>query len=66
MRGPFDIIFCRNVLIDFDAATKVGLIERLNDILRPGAWLCLGHSESLLSGPGDLKLVGRTIYRKAA
>lgn len=66
MRGPFDIIFCRNVLIYFDAETKAGLIDRSRDVLRPGGWLCLGHSESLLSGPSDFKLVGRTIYRRAA
>ena len=66
MRGPFDIVFCRNVLIYFDAETKARVIRGLNDILRPGGWLCLGHSESLLSGSHDLKLVGHTVYRRAA
>jgi chemotaxis protein methyltransferase CheR len=66
MRGPFDVIFCRNVLIYFDAPTKARLVQRFVEILRPSGWLYLGHSESLLGGPAELEAVGRTTYRRTA
>jgi chemotaxis protein methyltransferase CheR len=62
--GKFDVIFCRNVMIYFDAATKSDLITRFTDALRPGGFLYIGHSESLLGSHPDLQLVGRTIYRR--
>jgi chemotaxis protein methyltransferase CheR len=45
--GDSDVIFCRNVLIYFAAATVAGVIERLFEVLRPGGLLFLGYSESL-------------------
>ena len=65
MRGPFDAIFCRNVMIYFDQPTKAKLVERFTDLLRVGGWLYIGHSESLLGSHPRLKLSGRTIYRRA-
>ncbi|MEM7045455.1 MAG: protein-glutamate O-methyltransferase [Pseudomonadota bacterium] len=65
MKGLFDIIFCRNVLIYFDNDTKQQLVNRFVDILEPGGWLYLGHSESASGTHPDLELIGRTIYRKA-
>ncbi|PTW55057.1 CheR-type MCP methyltransferase [Breoghania corrubedonensis] len=64
MRGPFDAIFCRNVMIYFDAPTKTRLINRFADLLRPDGWLYIGHSESLLDRQTTFELKGRTIYRK--
>ena len=64
MRGPFDAIFCRNVMIYFDQPTKTKLVERFTDLLRVGGWLYIGHSESLLGSHPRLKLSGRTIYRR--
>ena len=64
MSGRFDIIFCRNVMIYFDAKTKTKLIERFHAILRDGGWLYVGHSESLLDHQSRFKLRGRTIYQK--
>jgi chemotaxis protein methyltransferase CheR len=66
MRGPFDAIFCRNVMIYFDAATKVNLVGRYAELLRPKGWLYIGHSESLLEDQSLFKLRGRTIYQKVA
>jgi chemotaxis protein methyltransferase CheR len=63
-RGPFDAIFCRNVMIYFDGPTKTALVERFVKALIPGGWLYIGHSESLLGSHAGLKLMGRTIYRR--
>lgn len=62
MRGPFDVIFCRNVMIYFDAPTKQKLVSRFADLLRPGGWLYIGHSESLAGFKEKLKPLGKTIY----
>ncbi|WP_169569005.1 CheR family methyltransferase [Sneathiella limimaris] len=66
MKQKYDVIFCRNVLIYFDNATKEQLVERYTDMLRPGGRLFLGHSESLQRLPRSLKLTGRTAYVKEA
>ena len=66
LKGPFDAIFCRNVMIYFDAPTKSKLIERFIRLIRPGGWLYIGHSESLLGSHPGLHLMGRTIYRRDA
>jgi chemotaxis protein methyltransferase CheR len=63
-KGPFDAIFCRNVMIYFDAQTKAKLIERYTQMLRLGGWLYIGHSESLLGAHPGLELIGRTVYRR--
>jgi len=64
MRGPFDVIFCRNVMIYFDQATRDRLLMRYAGLLADGGYLCLGHSESIHAQHSHFKLVGRTIYRK--
>jgi chemotaxis protein methyltransferase CheR len=64
IKGVFDAIFCRNVMIYFDAPTKARLIDRFIAQLKPDGWLYIGHSESLTGGHPGLKLMGRTIYRK--
>ena len=43
----FDLIFCRNVLIYFDDASRRLAAENLYDCLQPGGYICLGHSESM-------------------
>jgi chemotaxis protein methyltransferase CheR len=58
----FDLIFCRNVLIYFDTATKLGVVERLRTALSPDGWLLLGHAESLLGVLEGARSVGPNIY----
>jgi chemotaxis protein methyltransferase CheR len=66
MRGPFDVIFCRNVFIYFDAQTKAAILDRFVGMLAPGGFLYLGHSESLPQPHAQLRLIGRTIYERTA
>jgi chemotaxis protein methyltransferase CheR len=65
-RGKFDAIFCRNVMIYFDNATKEKLIDRFIQSIKPGGWLYIGHSESFHGAHPELQLVGRTTYRRKA
>jgi len=64
MKGHFDFIFCRNVLIYFDRETKESLANRYGNLLMLGAHLFIGHSESLHQLDTDFKLIGNTIYQK--
>jgi len=64
MKGPFDVIFCRNVMIYFDQPTREKLVNRFSEMLAPGGYLCIGHSESIHAGSAPFKLVGKTIYRR--
>lgn len=65
MKGQFDVIFCRNVMIYFDNPTKERLVARFAEKLVPGGWLYIGHSERV-TGPAmeQLSTMGPTIYRK--
>jgi chemotaxis protein methyltransferase CheR len=67
MRGTFDVIFCRNVMIYFDTETKERLVDRFADRIAPGGFLYIGHSERV-TGPATrkLRLVGPTIYQRTA
>ena len=64
MRGLFDAIFCRNVVIYFDKETQRALFDRFADMLSPEGWLFIGHSESLFRVCDRFQHLGRTIYRK--
>ena len=64
MRGPFDAIFCRNVVIYFDKPTQCALFTRFADILRDGGYLYLGHSESLYKVSDRFRPMGQSIYQK--
>jgi chemotaxis protein methyltransferase CheR len=63
-KGPFDIVFCRNVVIYFDKPTQRALFDRMATMQRPGDCLCIGHSESLFKVTDRYELVGKTIYRR--
>jgi len=64
MKGPFDAIFCRNVIIYFDKKTQQELFSRYYEMLAPGGLLFLGHSENLGNYQQYFSNVGRTIFRK--
>lgn len=64
MKGPFDVIFCRNVVIYFDRETQIRLFQRIADILADDGYLYIGHSESLYGLTNRFKLIGRTIHVK--
>ena len=64
MRGIFDAIFCRNVVIYFDKPTQAKLFDRMAELLEVGGWLYIGHSENLAKVTDRFELLGRTIYRK--
>ncbi|GGB21051.1 chemotaxis protein methyltransferase [Sphingomonas metalli] len=65
MRGKFDAIFCRNVMIYFDEPTKERLIERFAELLAPGSYLYIGHSERVIGPAAALfEPAGNTIYRR--
>jgi len=65
IKARFDVIFCRNVLIYFDEATKALLLRRLADQLAPCGYLYIGHSERLVGDCADqFRSMGQTIYRK--
>jgi chemotaxis protein methyltransferase CheR len=64
-RGPFDVIFCRNVVIYFDSETQAALWPRLHQVLAPGGVLFIGHSERLdPDTAARLASDGVTTYRK--
>lgn len=62
--GPFDAIFCRNVLIYFDATSKRRVVESLVRNLRANGLLFVGHAENLHSVSSQLQSVEPTIYTK--
>jgi chemotaxis protein methyltransferase CheR len=64
MKGPFDVIFCRNVLIYFDNETRAAVVSKMKDLLAPNGVLYLGHSESYPLPPDTVKSEGHTIFRK--
>ncbi len=66
VKGPFDVVFCRNVTIYFDKETQRQLFERIAELQEPGAWLFIGHSENLFNVTQRYKSVGRTVYRRIA
>lgn len=65
MKGPFDAIFCRNVIIYFDKKTQLELFSRYYEMLAPGGVFFLGHSENLGNYQQYFENVGRTIFRKS-
>ena len=64
LKGPFDLIFCRNVMIYFNNESQAQLLDRFADLLDAEGALVVGHSESPYRLTQRLRLSGSTIYRK--
>jgi len=64
VRKPYHAVFCRNVMIYFDSDTRISFIRRLYEIMLPGAYLFIGHSESLTTFPHGFKYIHPSVYRK--
>ena len=64
MKGPLDLIFCRNVMIYFDNEVRARLVADMERLLKPGGLLFIGHSESLIGLGSGLKTLGPSVYQK--
>jgi chemotaxis protein methyltransferase CheR len=62
IRGPFDSIFCRNVMIYFDKPTQLKILQRFAPLLRATGQLFVGHSENLYHANDLFKLKSKTVY----
>ncbi len=61
---PFEIVFCRNVMIYFDAPTQRKVLEQIHRAMRPGGLLYVGHSENFTESSDLFRLRGKTIYER--
>jgi chemotaxis protein methyltransferase CheR len=66
MQRKFDAIFCRNVIIYFDKPSQAILFDRLANLMNDGAYLYIGHSESLFKVTERFASAGQNIHRKIA
>ncbi len=64
MKGPFDVVFCRNVMIYFDNPVRKGLLDEAWRVLKPGGYLLVGHAESLSGMLSHFKSVEPSVYVK--
>ena len=62
--GAFDIVFCRNVMIYFNAATQRRVLEGMHGVIKPGGLLYVGHSENFTEARDLFRLRGKTIYER--
>ncbi len=62
IQGPFDAIFCRNVMIYFDKTTQARILERFAPLLKPDGLLFAGHSENFSYTTEAFRLRGQTVY----
>jgi chemotaxis protein methyltransferase CheR len=64
MKGPMDMIFCRNVMMYFDNRIRVNLLNEFHRLLKPGGFLLVGHAESLTGMLGGFKAIKPSVYVK--
>ncbi len=64
-KKPFDLIFCRNVMIYFDQPTKQALVNRFYDVVKPGGYFFIGHAESVNRSETKFNYIQPAIYRKS-
>ena len=63
-REPFDLVFCRNVMIYFDPPSRAKLVDAIYRVVKPGGWFFIGHSESLPRDTCPFTYVRPATYRK--
>jgi len=63
-REPFDVVFCRNVMIYFDAQTQRAVLERIHRVMKPGGLLFVGHAENFSDSRDLFVLKGKTAYER--
>jgi chemotaxis protein methyltransferase CheR len=63
--GPFDVIFCRNVMIYFDKETQRKILQKFAPVMHPEALLFAGHSENFHHSGDLFRLIGKTVYQLA-
>jgi chemotaxis protein methyltransferase CheR len=66
-RGPFDVVFCRNVLIYFDVESKRKILDEIHGTLFRGGYLLLGGSETTLNLTNrfERRIMGQTVLYQA-
>lgn len=65
VRGPLDVIFCRNVMIYFDKPTQYKILSRFAPLMQDHGLLFAGHSESFLHAADLFRSLGKTVYELA-
>ena len=63
-KEPFDVVFCRKVMIYFDAQTQRKVLERIYKVMKPGATLFVGHAENFSDSRDLFVLKGKTVYER--
>jgi chemotaxis protein methyltransferase CheR len=63
-KEPFDVVFCRNVMIYFDGPTQRSVLERIHRVMRPGGLLFVGHAENFSDSKDLFILKGKTVYER--
>jgi chemotaxis protein methyltransferase CheR len=63
-KEPFDVVFCRNVMIYFDAQTQRQVLERIFRVMKPGGLLFVGHAENFSDSRDLFMLKGKTVYER--
>ncbi len=63
-REPFDVVFCRNVMIYFDSSTQRRVLERIYKVMKPGGMLFVGHAENFSDSRDLFVLKGKTVYER--
>ncbi len=63
-REPFDAVFCRNVMIYFDAPTQRRVLEKIHRVMKPGSLLFVGHAENFSDSRDLFSLKGKTVYER--